>query len=391
MLQGGLKHADDLAIHVVLGRTQKKKSADDPAEIPGALNFCLCGRRRRAGRGLGIHRSYWFTPLAKNPPSAANTCPVTKLAASEAKNTAAPANSSSCPNRCIGVRSRNSFPRSVPSSNPAFNSVRKTPGAIPFTQTPFVAHSIASDFVSEATAALLAEYAATSCSATNEAIDAMLMMRPYFRSIMCRPKARQARSVPFKFVSIIPFQSESGNSSVGMRFVRPAQFTKISTLPNSASTAASNFSMLASYVTSQVCTSDRLPSAFTSAGAWRTSSARRPVGTTLAPASANPLFSASPIPLVPPITTAVFPLKSNFGCAINLTPVARALACAPRHHLPRSVCHVIDRYQHCHSEGGVCPKNLLFLRIERTLLRNPSSPTPTRSQINFQLSPAING
>jgi hypothetical protein len=40
--------------------------------------------------------------------------------------------------------------------------VRKTPGAIALTQTPLADHSIASDFVSEATAALLAEYAATS-------------------------------------------------------------------------------------------------------------------------------------------------------------------------------------------------------------------------------------
>src|SRR6266478_2762675 len=206
---------------------------------------------------------------------------------------------------------------------------------------------------------------------------------------MWRPNTRQARSVPFKFVSSMPFHSASVTSSVGVRFVRPAQFTRISVLPNSFRTPASSFSMLASSVTSQVCASDFLPSALMSSAALRTNSARRPVGTTLAPASAKPLFSASPIPLVPPITTAVFPLKSNFGCAINLTPVARALPSAPRHHLPRSVCHVIDRYQHCHSEGGVCPKNLLFLRIEKTLLRDPSSPTPTRSQFNFQLSPAV--
>ncbi len=47
-----------------------------------------------------------------------------------------------------------------------------------YTQTPRWAHSIASDFVSETTAALLAEYAATSNSATKEESDAILMMRP---------------------------------------------------------------------------------------------------------------------------------------------------------------------------------------------------------------------
>src|SRR5882757_6069190 len=157
MLQGGLKHADDLAIHVVLGRTQKKKSADDPAEIPGALNFYFSGRRRRAGRILGIHRSYWFTPLARNPPSTASTCPVTKLAASDARNTAAPTSSSTCPKRRIGVRVRNSLPREFPSSNAVFSSVRNTPGAIALTHTPWGAHSTASDFVRAATAALLAQ------------------------------------------------------------------------------------------------------------------------------------------------------------------------------------------------------------------------------------------
>src|ERR1700681_742996 len=103
-----------------------------------------------------VSSCYWSTPLARNPPSTGSTWPVTKLAASEARNTTAPPSSSSFPNLFIGVRSRNSRPRSVPSSRVAFRSVRKTPGAIAFTQTPDLAHSIARDFVSEATAALLA-------------------------------------------------------------------------------------------------------------------------------------------------------------------------------------------------------------------------------------------
>jgi len=70
---------------------------------------------------------------------------------------AAPPSSSTFPNRRIGVRSRNSLPRSVPFSKAAFRSVGKTPGAMAFTQTPDVAHSRASDLVSEATAALLAQ------------------------------------------------------------------------------------------------------------------------------------------------------------------------------------------------------------------------------------------
>src|SRR5215217_4609889 len=99
---------------------------------------------------------YWLTPLARKPPSTTSTWPVTKLAASDARNTAAPASSSTSPNRFMGVRRRNSRPRSVPSSRAVFKGVRKTPGAIAFTHTPWGAHSIARDLVREATAALLA-------------------------------------------------------------------------------------------------------------------------------------------------------------------------------------------------------------------------------------------
>src|ERR1700748_61093 len=101
--------------------------------------------------------------------------PVVKLASSDARYTTAPPSSSSLPKRFIGVRSRNSRPRSVPSSRAEFNSVRKTPGAIALTQTPKRAHSTASDLVSEATADLLAEYAATSYRLTKDERDAMLM------------------------------------------------------------------------------------------------------------------------------------------------------------------------------------------------------------------------
>src|SRR5262249_47716621 len=110
--------------------------------------------------------------------------PVTKLAESDARNIAAPDSSSGLPKRFIGVRSKNSAPRGVPSRSFSFNAVRKTPGTIAFTHTPYGAHSIASDFVSDATPALLAEYAAISNRETNDVREPMLMIRPYRRSIM---------------------------------------------------------------------------------------------------------------------------------------------------------------------------------------------------------------
>jgi len=63
------------------------------------------------------------------------------------------------------------------------------------------------DFVSAATPALLAQYAAAWLRARNDPIEAMLMMRPYRRSIMCRPKTWQARKVPSRLISRMAFQS----------------------------------------------------------------------------------------------------------------------------------------------------------------------------------------
>ena len=127
--------------------------------------------------------------------------------------------------------------------------------------TPCGAHSIASCLVSAATAALLAPYAATSNSATNELSEAMLTMRPYLRSTMWRPKTCAARSVPVRLVSMMAFQSASVRSSVGTRLVRPAQLIMMSTLPKAPTASRSSVSSEARSVTSDGTRSERRPSA----------------------------------------------------------------------------------------------------------------------------------
>src|SRR5437867_7600610 len=57
---------------------------------------------------------------------------------------------------------------------------------------------------------------------------------PY--TTLFRSNTRQARNVPFKFVSRMASHSDSGKLSVDIFFVRPAQFTRICTLPNSGHT-----------------------------------------------------------------------------------------------------------------------------------------------------------
>ena len=66
----------------------------------------------------------------------------------------------------------------------------------------------------------------------------MLMMRPYPAFAMVLPKIWQARSVPVRLVSITRDHSSSLSSRVGALWVTPAALTRISTLPNSFSTAS---------------------------------------------------------------------------------------------------------------------------------------------------------
>ena len=144
------------------------------------------------------------------------------------------------------------------------------------------------------------------------------MMRPYFRSSILRPKIWQARRVPVKLVSMMEFHSSSPTSSVGVRFVLPAQFTRISTLPNSAQVALTNASRLERSVTSDAKARDLPPALVIFATAASTRSTRRLVGTTFAPACASPVDRAKPIPEVPPMTTAVLEERSSAGCPIAI-------------------------------------------------------------------------
>jgi len=134
-------------------------------------------------------------------------------------------------------------------------------------------------------------------------------MRPYFCAIMGGANAWQASSVPVRLVSRMSLHSCRLTCSVGVRLVRPAQIhqyfhsaesrdhgvtqlcqaARVGHIANHCQRtlfAASNFFPQLQQPDSRACR-------------WNT----------LAPASANPLVSASPMPDVPPITTAVFRLS----------------------------------------------------------------------------------
>jgi hypothetical protein len=139
----------------------------------------------------------------------------------------------------------------------------------------------------------------------------MLMIRPERRSTMCRPKTWHARSVPVRFVSRIADQSPSLISSVGVRFVRPAQLTSTSAFPNAPTVLSRSRWSDARSVTSEVSRSVFRPRDSISLAVASTCSRRRDDATTSAPASASPWARARPIPEVPPRTTAVLPVRSR--------------------------------------------------------------------------------
>src|SRR3984893_5187859 len=108
------------------------------------------------------------------------------------------------------------------------------------------------------------------------------------------------------------FQSASGKSNVGARWLNPAALTRISTFPSVWTEACSSLVNDPRSATSQLIRSDRRPRDSISSAITFTSSRRRELGTTSAPASASPRARVRPIPELPPITTATLPLRSSF-------------------------------------------------------------------------------
>src|SRR5262245_25658258 len=117
--------------------------------------------------------------------------------------------------------------------------------------------------------------------------------------------------MPVTFVSRMRFQSASLISTDGTRLVTPAATTTMSTWPKAARHASRSAAIDSTRATSTGCRSVRRPSRSMTAATSSTTSARRPVATTSAPASANPSAIARPMPDVPPTTTAVRPVRSN--------------------------------------------------------------------------------
>src|SRR5205823_5749538 len=145
----------------------------------------------------------------------------------------------------------------------------------------------------------------------------MLTIRPQRRLIMPRAACFVTKNAPFKLMSRTVSQSSSPIRNSRLSRVVPALFTSTSTRPKSRSTAATTVSTCPASATSQAYPWP-VPSPSALAVSWARPPSRARTATR-APARANVCAIAWPIPRVPPVTMATFPVRSIF---IPTAPIA---------------------------------------------------------------------
>src|SRR5690348_4391668 len=143
----------------------------------------------------------------------------------------------------------------------------------------------------------------------------MLMIRPQRRLIIPRAACLVTRKAPFRLVFRTVSQSSSPIRNNKLSRVVPALLTTTSMRPKSFSTAATVVSTCCASLTSQPYPrpppppSPPLPS---DAAASRALATSLPSTATREPTRASPWAMACPIPRLPPVTTATFPVRSIF-------------------------------------------------------------------------------
>src|SRR6516225_4174617 len=153
--------------------------------------------------------------------------------------------------------------------------------------------------------------------------------------------------------------SVSLTSTVGLRAIRPAAFTRISTRPRCSSTRWRRASTECRSTTSTGTARLRRPAFSTCAQASRTSPSRRPLGTTSAPASARPSAIAWPRPEVPPMTTATRPVRSSELSIDPFTVLVHIVEC--------QTFHVLDHVRLLHMiEGAAVQPDVQDLGIRKS-------------------------
>src|SRR5437899_1659833 len=139
----------------------------------------------------------------------------------------------------------------------------------------------------------------------------MLFTLPPPACFMSGYAACEQRKAEVRFVSRTRCHSASVYSWIGLRMFVPALFTRMSRRPKRSRVALTSRATAVSSVTSTLTASAGAPSPSISATALRDLSTLRAATTMPAPAAARPRAIPSPIPPLPPVTTATRPLRSN--------------------------------------------------------------------------------
>ena len=190
-------------------------------------------------------------------------------------------------------------------------AARTAPTAIVFTRMPFGVHAAAIAPVRLFTAALAAPYGAACGMATRLAPEEMLTIEPLPFSSITAAAARDRNHTLPRFTARTWCHSSSVHFRIDLVSAPPALFTRMSTVPSSATVWSISCWHSSALVTSVGTVKARRPSARTSLAVVSSGSRRRAARTTSAPCSARTSAVPRPIPVPPPVMTATRPSSEN--------------------------------------------------------------------------------
>src|SRR5258708_6668239 len=136
------------------------------------------------------------------------------------------------------------------------------------------------------------------------AVELTLTTRPHCCGFIASAAARVRKKTDFKLILIMRSNHSSVMSAIGMRGQIPALFTRISSLPNAATTFVTNCSHSAGLPTSQRNALALPPFACIDCATFSARSSLMSATATVAPFSLSKWAVASPIPCAPPVTMA---------------------------------------------------------------------------------------
>jgi hypothetical protein len=212
------------------------------------------------------------------------------------------------------------------------SGVATKPGHTEFTHTPDFAHASDWDRVSAARPPFDAPYPPLLPNARCACCEVTLMIRPQPRAAICGPNRCPSRNGAVRLTATIRSQCSSDSEASGGRRLTPAQLTRMSGSPNAAVAADAALRTSARSDRSALTHAAEHPASHNEVAVADRRVGSRATSTTLAPASARADAIASPIPELPPVTTATRPSSENNSVRKPVTedclPHARTVAVA---------------------------------------------------------------